>query len=183
MGENKRSLARRRLLVLHDGVHQRDDSANQHCQPGQQKHDPHRDEDGDNAVVVLFPHAAEWHRRETRRLRDERGAVQLTALGLERVPVVLPVRRQREGQAGDDEVEPAEHEADPLENRLAEPEIGVKAGEHSEQSGQEGREDETKHPYRPGAVLDGRMKIRDFRILGVLRTSPACRTVCILFEG
>ena len=38
---------------LHDGVHQRDDPANEHGQPGQQKHDPHRDEDGDDAVVVL----------------------------------------------------------------------------------------------------------------------------------
>jgi hypothetical protein len=93
------------------------------------------------------------------------------------------------------------------------PEISVKAGEHSEQSGQESREDKTKHPwsespwdqlqhwmqgvgqsqkrhknnrpvtYRPGAILDGRVKIRYFGILRVFRTTPACRTVSVLFEG
>jgi hypothetical protein len=38
---------------LHDGVHQRDNATDEHCQPGQQKHDPHSNKDGDYAVVVL----------------------------------------------------------------------------------------------------------------------------------
>ena len=41
----------------------------------------------------------------------------------------LPVRRQREGQAGDNEEEPAEHEGDRLENRLAEP-AAERVGSH-----------------------------------------------------
>ncbi len=38
---------------LHDGAQSRDDPAYEHGQASQEKHDPHRDEDGHNGVVVL----------------------------------------------------------------------------------------------------------------------------------